>query len=48
MCIKTQVVCGKGGDGSEETTLGLRRPCPQIYTLTHTHKKKYKLLLTLK
>ena len=47
MCIKTQVMCGKGGDDSEGATLGPRGPCPQVYILT-PKKKNYKLLLALK
>ena len=43
-------MCGKGGDDSEGTTLGLRGPCPQVCILTPQKKKKknYKLLLALK
>ena len=45
MCIKTQVMCGKGGDDSERPTLGLRGPCPQVCILTPKKKKK-KLQIT--
>ena len=43
MCIKTQVMCGKGRDDSERPTLGLRGPCPQVCILTPKKKKKLQI-----